>query len=368
MATTPNMSTPMATAGFDLVRAGFSAACQAVSPADVFNLPLFSYFFVLDVRPAEAYVAGHCHFAFNLPPPPSGSSDTQRDDGLLRLLQAIIEQGMAPDHVTPVVLIGDPTDPASVGMAAWLSNRLARLKTEAASAAQAAPAAARDGLPPLDEVSQSSLNRLLAALSQPTTEVWWLTGGAEAFAAAFPSETTTGPWLAPHVASGPVPRSITPQLLLGSRNAPADAALLATFGITHVVCAAAASFVRHSIIDAPVPANPDVVYLRCSVADANAQDMGPCFRATASFIDTAIAGGGTVLVQLHGRSRSASVVLAWMMQQTPGGVGAGLGFDAALRSLEDICKMRYHGGSSAFDRSLLYEQQLRALRPVGMLQ
>ena len=356
------------TTAADLVRAGFSPACQAVSPADVFNLPLFSYFFVLDVRPHAAYVAGHCHGAFNLPPPSSGSfgtagTDDTREHDLLVLLRAIIEQGMSPDHVTPVVLIGDPTDPASVGMAAWLSNRLARLKT-ALPAAAAPPAAAADGLPQLDEFLQSSLTRLLHALSQPTTEVWWLTGGAEAFAAAFPSEVTTGGWLEPDVASGPVPRSITPQLLLGSRNAPADAALLATFGVTHVICAAADSFVPFSIIDEPVPANSDVVYLRCSVTDSNAQDMGPCFRAAASFIDAAIAGGGTVLVQLHGRSRSASVVLAWMILQMPGS----LGFDAALRSLEDICKMRYHGGSSAFDRSLMYEPQLRALRPVGMLQ
>ena len=85
--------------------------------------------------------------------------------------------------------------------------------------------------------------------------------------------------------------------------------------------------------------------LRCPVKDKNDENMLPCWEASCSFIDTAVSESGCVLVFLHGRSRSASVVLAYLMKER------GMDFESSWRYLRSKC---WH----LIDRSLIYEEQL----------
>jgi len=57
----------------------------------------------------------------------------------------------------------------------------------------------------------------------------------------------------------------------------------------------------------------DVCFLKCDVEDSETQNMAECWASSIEFIDNARAAGGKVLVQLWGRSRSASIILAWLM-------------------------------------------------------
>lgn len=52
----------------------------------------------------------------------------------------------------------------------------------------------------------------------------------------------------------------------------------------------------------------DVYFLECEVEDESTENMSECWRTCVAFIRSAHAAGGKVLVQLWGRSRSASVV------------------------------------------------------------
>ena len=90
-------------------------------------------------------------------------------------------------------------------------------------------------------------------------------------------------------------------------------------GVTHVLCAA------------PLPElfPGDFHYLRWPIADDGAADLLSALPRLHAFIDDALDGGGAVLVHCHaGASRSASVVISYVMRERVLGVPA---FDAALR-------------------------------------
>jgi hypothetical protein len=52
----------------------------------------------------------------------------------------------------------------------------------------------------------------------------------------------------------------------------------------------------------------DIYFMECDVEDESTENMSDCWRTSIAFIRSAYAAGGKVLVQLWGRSRSASVV------------------------------------------------------------
>jgi len=88
--------------------------------------------------------------------------------------------------------------------------------------------------------------------------------------------------------------------------------VLAEHGITHVVAATqfgdAARF------------HPDrVVYHVVTIDDIVWANISPAFVDTAAFIQNAVRNGGRVLVHCNaGRSRSVSLVVAWMLLHVPG--------------------------------------------------
>ena len=79
---------------------------------------------------------------------------------------------------------------------------------------------------------------------------------------------------------------------------------LAARGITHVVDLAGGKYDR----------SPEMEYLRIEVPDEAGADIGPAVAAALPFISAARSGGGGVLVHcVAGKSRSATVVAAWLM-------------------------------------------------------
>ncbi len=57
---------------------------RTVSPQDVFNLPLYEHHLVIDLRPPDQYALGHLASAVSYPSPPLGTTEEEREEGLVR--------------------------------------------------------------------------------------------------------------------------------------------------------------------------------------------------------------------------------------------------------------------------------------------
>ncbi len=99
--------------------------------------------------------------------------------------------------------------------------------------------------------------------------------------------------------------AVLPGLLLGTADDAADRALLDRLGVTHVV---------NATTHVPMHFAPALQYHAVPVCDVPEADLAPLLPAAVDFIASARAAGGTVLVHcLAGVSRSAAVVLAYLV-------------------------------------------------------
>ena len=144
----------------------------------------------------------------------------------------------------------------------------------------------------------------LRSLSSHCRRIWLVRGGSSAVLSNFPCLRASLPQY-------PTPHVIAPGLLLGSRVVPWEADYM-TSGLTvsHVIVARQDRSVSAAL--------PGLQRLDLDLSDDSAvESAGRLFaawEAAAAFIDGALKAGGRVLIRVHGRSRSASVALAWMVR------------------------------------------------------
>ncbi|XP_011862435.1 PREDICTED: serine/threonine/tyrosine-interacting protein B-like isoform X2 [Vollenhovia emeryi] len=116
-------------------------------------------------------------------------------------------------------------------------------------------------------------------------------------------------------------QEVIPGLFLGPYSAASRSKLqtLKDHGITHIVC------VRHALeINFIRPNFPsDFKYLVLEIANTFVENIMQHFKASTSFIDDALASDGRVLVHgSSGTSRSATLVLAYIMETYNVSLGA----------------------------------------------
>ncbi|CAM6093498.1 unnamed protein product [Calypogeia fissa] len=112
--------------------------------------------------------------------------------------------------------------------------------------------------------------------------------------------------LAKYLRNDNVPSELQQGLYLGSIGAAFNKGLLQNLNVTHILSVVNA-------VDIPFP--HDFKYLRIEVLDSAEVDLAQHFNACFSFIDEARAAGGGVLVHCFaGRSRSVTIVLAYLMR------------------------------------------------------
>ena len=122
-----------------------------------------------------------------------------------------------------------------------------------------------------------------------------------------------------------VPMRISDGLYIGSLDAAMNLPALRAAGITHVLTVAR---------ELTEPPPSEFVHMHVDARDEESEDLRRHFGDTAAFIDAARKAGGAVLVHcLAGRSRSATVVCAYLMHTS---APAPLTPAAALRHVEAV--------------------------------
>lgn len=166
-----------------------------------------------------------------------------------------------------------------------------------------------------------------------TKAIWVIDGGLSAFCSEYPLLVAPGPTM---VDLCPTPHHVCLELFIGSRAMEVTSKLLQGLHITHVICSDT------------FPANEfDVIFLRCPVRDADDQNMTPLWESAINFITDAAQKGGRVLAMLHGRSRSASIAVAWLMHKE------NVTYEDAMARVLACCP--------SIDTSLVYADQLRRI-------
>ena len=304
---------------------------KAVSPDVVFNLPLYEHYLVIDTRSREEYEGGNIATSVSFPFPPITCSEKEKEARLIIFAKDYATEYCRPENPNPVVIYGGKEDVESMSHAKWLGGKLRDLQQQRKIVAIPGGGGGQEEEP---NDSYDPLEMFYQTVADRVKEIWILDGGYEVFSKEYP-------FLSGNVKFEdmyPTPHQITRQLFLGSRVFPMTKNALKQINITHVITSEYQDLDWFEL--------NELQTLRCEVHDSNQEDMLPCWEACCNFIDAAVMSGGRVLVILHGRSRSASIVLAYLIKRL------GLEFEAAW---DYLCKNCWH----LIDRSLLYETQLR---------
>lgn len=303
---------------------------KSVLPDAVFNLPLYEHFLVIDTRSREEYESGNIATSVSFPSPHSSiCSEQEKEARLVSFAREYAIEFCRPENPNPVVIYGGKENKESVSHANWLGSKLQLLQQQRKALVLQSETNLVN-----EPTAYNPVELFYQTVADRVKEIWILDGGYEGFRSLYP-------YLCGNVKFEdmyPTPHQITRQLFLGSRVFPLTRNVLKQMNITHVILS------EYQDIDW-FELN-EIESLRCEIRDSNQENMLPCWEACCNFIDSAILSGGCVLVILHGRSRSASIVLAYLIKKL------GLEFEAAWKQLRINC---WH----LIDRSLVYETQLR---------
>jgi hypothetical protein len=256
-------------------------------PEDVFNVPLFEGYLVLDPRPAAVRNAGAPVLWSSL------AAETAAAD-FPAWVRANADE-FCHERESPIIVLGEPGGVVLAESLACFFNATPDTVVDSGST----------------DSSVATIDRLRSRCKK----IWLVRGGTVAITECYPLLSAT--W---HVEQMPTPHQVAPGLYLGSRAVPlTNAHLQRGLGITHMIVAADTDL--GEIGEASVDGRCPIKLLRCAVADDENAQMQPVWSAACSFINEALqqqgedegaAMPGCVMLCLHGRSRSASIALAWL--------------------------------------------------------
>jgi len=266
-----------------------------VTPESVFNLPLFELFFVVDTRSVDEYKQGHIASAFSFPAFDVSCTKEEKMQHLSSFLFMIAQEG-SPERFNPLVFYGGSETEQHEKFVEWMGESLHELQQK--NLAMVLYSYTNKSGPVIED-EYNTFQNLCQSLIQYVHEIWILEGGYSAFQKEYP-------FLCGNINPNdmiPLPHQIEPNLFVGSRAFEPSHKSLSLFGINHVIIHKSSTCSRI----------PNVQYLECDVSDEDTQNMDSCFLGANEFINAAHQQGGKVLVFVHGRTKSAYVVKAFLI-------------------------------------------------------
>ena len=211
----------------------------------------------------------------------------------------------------------DLAEPESVTHAQWLHEQLVSNHAAILQLATTQPhQSRRDGNDDaIDDASvMTSFAKFLNKTISRCEKFWFLDYNAYESMFSFQCVSTA----APQVGFGePSPFLVLPHIFLGSRMFDPTTEALSQLGITHVITHDPA--MQNGLLPSVIKGQFEISFFIASIRDEDApesaEEMELCWETCMPIIATAITVGN-VLVQLHGRSRSASAILAWLIYST----------------------------------------------------
>lgn len=303
---------------------------RKATPQDLFNLPLYEHHLVIDIRSAEEYARGHIATAVSYPNLSLECPEEEREKSLVKFIRSYVKEYQRPENPSPVVLYGSER-PECVFHAEWLAGRLTQLQKDRKMVVKFEPPKEQEVGEPFNHFEHFCLT-----IADRAQEIWILEGGYDAFQLEY--EFLCGD--VDFTAMFPLPHQISKNLLLGTRMVPLTKDCLSKLQISHIILSEYQNVNWKEL--------QGIEVLRCSVQEFGPQDMFPCWSACTEFITEAVATSpnARIMVILFGRSRSTSVIIAYLIKALR------MHFEDAWKF---VCSKCWH----RIDRSLIYEDQLR---------
>eukprot|EP01064_Diplonema_japonicum_P004130 TRINITY_DN1270_c6_g4_i1.p1 TRINITY_DN1270_c6_g4~~TRINITY_DN1270_c6_g4_i1.p1 ORF type:complete len:323 (+),score=57.09 TRINITY_DN1270_c6_g4_i1:60-971(+) len=246
------------------------------SVVDAFNMPLFELYLVIDTRTeAEVAAAGGKRLASarSIPPPPEGVT---LETKMWEFFTELESEDMWPIQWKWVLVYGnDSENTYTWKVAEFLKKALL--------------------------VGWGDPNNTRRNLFRMVQAVRVMSGGYPAFLSSYPM--LCGEEVEDMRAS---PAEIVPGLFLSSRCMEFNSDTVRYWGLTHIIVDGSQD----------VPTLPGLVTLPVEIPDDNLVDFTRSFPAVYSFITEALANpSNRVLVLFWGRSRSAILVISWLIKR-----------------------------------------------------
>ena len=258
------------------------------------------------------------------------STEADREKMLVEFIRSYVKEYMRPENPSPILLYGD-NSPESAFQAEWLAQRLEAIQHERKSVSTYDPG---ESSVSVEDPRFNHFEQFCLTIADRAKEIWIL----ECSYQQFESEYGFLCGDIDFMDMNPLPHRISKHIFLGSRVIPLTKQALATLGITHMIVS------KHQQLEWSELQGISV--LTCNVKDVNSQAMIECWTASIRFITEAELSNGQVLVMLFGRSRSTSIVLAYLIK-------------ARRLSLSEAWNVVHSKCWHLIDRTLAYEDQLK---------
>ena len=308
------------------------------SPRDIFNLPIFEFYWILDLRPEADFKKGNICSSFSFPYDQLPSSEVERAKLLSSFIWTQLDIGiLPPENFSPVVLYGDGSPGCSEAIS-WMVGQLQRLKLKKTQLTLYIPETASQA----DSGEQRSrFERFIDRIVSETSAVWVLEGGYASFHAKYPFLC--------HIPSlmdlYPLPHEIEDRVYLGSRPMNLSRCLK-DLSISHLILSTDKYKKLLSQSDAESLAKVNI--LNIDMNQFSEDNVLQLWKSCHEFINSALLShSSSVLVLFEGRSRSASILISWLVS------ARGYTIQTAIDYVKSI--------APAVDTSLIFASYLEVL-------